>query len=80
MCASASLTAEICLMLLLQVTSEPPFEHYATLPKKERTCGGALCAYVSLFLRTSGFCHTDFIPCEKSVDFISALGDRLVYS
>lgn len=80
MCASAYLTAEICLTLLLQVTSEPAFEHYVTLPKKEHNCGGALGAYVYLFLRTSGFCHADFLPCEKTVDFIRALGDRLVCS
>ncbi len=78
MCFPASPSTESCLTLLLQVTSEPPFKHYFTKERVHLQLR-SLGAYVS-FLRTSGFCHTDFLPCDKSVDFIRALGDKLVYS
>jgi len=49
MCASAYLTAEICLTLLLQVTSEPAFEHCYFTKERAQLQRSSWCVCVSVF-------------------------------
>lgn len=65
---------------LRSVTSELPFEQSTPSPQKEDCTCMIPCAYACLCFRTSGFFHMDFLPYDKSVDFIRVLGDRLVFS